>query len=381
MHSAQRTLVKSPPELWSELSDPDGLARRLGTFGEIRITRLEPEATVAWEGDGARGTVRLEPAGWGTRVTLTAELDERDAPAEAAEAAEAERAAAAGQPAEAEPLAGSGAPTEAKPLAAAAAARTGEAGQSGPAEPLAGADGPTDADPLPVAGPQTRAESPPTPGEPLAGSGQPAEADPLANSPENPDAARPIVILRIGTDDGVEGIAVTFYGGAMTRSLKAAVDDLGALAIGEDPLPFEAGVVDTGGPDVPVGVDVIIPMDDGMVPEVGPVLLEDVDEAARQRPHLWRHREAQAHGMAGCGVGVLPHDEHPDRAERLGEGAQHVLARWQVAAARGEFGAQEVPHGGDPPRDRLQCLRPLRIDDLPQFASRHGQHPSPAALP
>ena len=99
MHSAQRTLVKSPPELWSELSDPDGLARRLGTFGEIRITRLEPEATVAWEGDGARGTVRLEPAGWGTRVTLTAELDERDAPAEAAEAAEAERAAAAGQPA------------------------------------------------------------------------------------------------------------------------------------------------------------------------------------------------------------------------------------------------------------------------------------------
>jgi L-alanine-DL-glutamate epimerase-like enolase superfamily enzyme len=66
------------------------------------------------------------------------------------------------------------------------------------------------------------------------------EADPLANSPENPNAARPIVILRVGTDDGVEGIAVTFYGGAMTRSLKAAVDDLGALAIGEDPLRLEA---------------------------------------------------------------------------------------------------------------------------------------------
>ncbi len=66
------------------------------------------------------------------------------------------------------------------------------------------------------------------------------EADPLANSPENPDAARPIVILRIGTDDGIEGIAVTFYGGAMTRSLKAAIDDLGALAIGEDPLRLEA---------------------------------------------------------------------------------------------------------------------------------------------
>ncbi len=48
-----------------------------------------------------------------------------------------------------------------------------------------------------------------------------AEADPLANSPENPNAARPIVIVRMGTDDGIEGIAVTFYGGAMTRSLKS----------------------------------------------------------------------------------------------------------------------------------------------------------------
>src|ERR1700731_838411 len=66
------------------------------------------------------------------------------------------------------------------------------------------------------------------------------ETDPLADSPENPNAARPIVILRIGTDDGIEGIAVTFYGGATTRSLKSAVDDLGALIIGEDPLRLEA---------------------------------------------------------------------------------------------------------------------------------------------
>jgi hypothetical protein len=73
MHSAQRTLVKSPPELWSEVSDPDALARHLEGFGEIRISRLEPEVTVAWEGDRARGTVSLEPAGWGTKVTLTAQ--------------------------------------------------------------------------------------------------------------------------------------------------------------------------------------------------------------------------------------------------------------------------------------------------------------------
>ena len=69
---ASRTLVKSPPELWAECSDAASLARHLGQFGAIRITRLEPETAVAWEGERARGTVRIEPAGWGTKVILTA---------------------------------------------------------------------------------------------------------------------------------------------------------------------------------------------------------------------------------------------------------------------------------------------------------------------
>ena len=71
-HEASRTIVKSAPELWAECSDSASLARHLGQFGEIRITKLEPETAVAWEGELARGTVRLEPAGWGTRVILTA---------------------------------------------------------------------------------------------------------------------------------------------------------------------------------------------------------------------------------------------------------------------------------------------------------------------
>jgi hypothetical protein len=78
---ASRTLVKSPPELWAECSDAASLARHLGQFGEIRITRLDPETAVAWEGERARGTVRIEPAGWGTRVTLTAVTAEEPAPA------------------------------------------------------------------------------------------------------------------------------------------------------------------------------------------------------------------------------------------------------------------------------------------------------------
>ena len=78
--TAKRTLVKSPPELWEELSEVDRLARHLDAFGEIRITKLEPEHTVAWEGEHASGTVSIEPSGWGTKVTLTAELPEEEAP-------------------------------------------------------------------------------------------------------------------------------------------------------------------------------------------------------------------------------------------------------------------------------------------------------------
>jgi hypothetical protein len=82
--TAQRRLVKSPPELWSELSELERLARHLDAFGEIRITRLEPETSVAWEGERASGTVSIEASGWGTKVTLTASLPESQARAEEA---------------------------------------------------------------------------------------------------------------------------------------------------------------------------------------------------------------------------------------------------------------------------------------------------------
>ncbi len=80
----QRTLVKSPPELWAELSDPAALARHLGELGEIRIVRTEPERVVEWAAEHTTGVVSIKPSGWGTRVTLSATRERAAEPDDAA---------------------------------------------------------------------------------------------------------------------------------------------------------------------------------------------------------------------------------------------------------------------------------------------------------
>ena len=70
--SVSRTLVKSPPELWAELEGK----RLADAVGEVSVRPTEHERELAWEADGARGTARLEPSSWGTKVTLTAEIEE-----------------------------------------------------------------------------------------------------------------------------------------------------------------------------------------------------------------------------------------------------------------------------------------------------------------
>ena len=76
-YEVSRTLVKSPPELWAEL-EGDRLKDALGD-AEVRTTR--PERELAWEADGAKGLARLEPSSWGTKVTLTAWVEEQVAEA------------------------------------------------------------------------------------------------------------------------------------------------------------------------------------------------------------------------------------------------------------------------------------------------------------
>src|SRR4051812_50210983 len=81
--------------------------------------------------------------------------------------------------------------------------------------------------------------------------------EPLAGFSENPNAKNPIVWLRLRTDDGIEGLGVTYFGGALTRTLRHAVDELGALIVGDDPPRVEAAAQkmrNAAGPPRPGGI-------------------------------------------------------------------------------------------------------------------------------
>ena len=68
-----RTLVKSGPELWEELRGD-----RLGeALGGAEVQPTEHERVLSWRAEGAAGTAVLEPSSWGTKVTLTAEVEEQ----------------------------------------------------------------------------------------------------------------------------------------------------------------------------------------------------------------------------------------------------------------------------------------------------------------
>jgi L-alanine-DL-glutamate epimerase-like enolase superfamily enzyme len=55
-----------------------------------------------------------------------------------------------------------------------------------------------------------------------------------------PTDTREFVTLELGTDQGLVGLGLTFFGGALTPALKAAVDALARLLVGDDPTQVEA---------------------------------------------------------------------------------------------------------------------------------------------
>ena len=64
--------------------------------------------------------------------------------------------------------------------------------------------------------------------------------NPLVVGLPAPTDTREFVTLELGTDEGLVGVGLTFFGGALTPALKAAVDAMGQLVVGDDPRQVEA---------------------------------------------------------------------------------------------------------------------------------------------
>ena len=64
--------------------------------------------------------------------------------------------------------------------------------------------------------------------------------NPLVVGLPAPTDTREFVLLELGTDQGLVGIGLTFFGGALTPALRAAVEGLARLTVGMDPSQVEA---------------------------------------------------------------------------------------------------------------------------------------------
>jgi L-alanine-DL-glutamate epimerase-like enolase superfamily enzyme len=64
--------------------------------------------------------------------------------------------------------------------------------------------------------------------------------NPLVVGLPAPTDTREFVTLELGTDEGLVGVGLTFFGAALTPALRAAVDALAGLVVGHDPTRVEA---------------------------------------------------------------------------------------------------------------------------------------------
>src|SRR5271169_2485630 len=63
--------------------------------------------------------------------------------------------------------------------------------------------------------------------------------EPLVGAPYMPGMLREFFTVQVQTDEGIEGIGITGFGGKLVRALKAAIEDFGELIRGDDPLCTE----------------------------------------------------------------------------------------------------------------------------------------------
>jgi len=174
------------------------------------------------------------------------------------------------------------------------------------------------------------------------------EDDPLADMPEEAGRLRPIVILRVQTDAGIEGIGLTFYGGAMTGTLRTAVDELGALLVGEDPMRIEAIVrklrLAAGDSCGPAGIFTL-------ALSAIDVALWDIKGKALEQP-LWRLLGGMRDRVATYASGSLRRGLTDDQAA--------TAARRLVAKGFIEMKTQMALPGSPSPAEEVRRVRVVR---------------------
>jgi L-alanine-DL-glutamate epimerase-like enolase superfamily enzyme len=174
------------------------------------------------------------------------------------------------------------------------------------------------------------------------------EEDPLANMPEDANRKRPIVILRLRTDNGIEGIGVTFYGGKMSGSLKVAVEELAALTVGEDPLRIEHIVAKlrngTGDSCGPGGIYTL-------ALSAIDVALWDIKGKALEQP-LWKLLGGHRDRVPTYASGSLRRGLSDDQAQRA--------ARILVQKGFREMKTQMALPGNPTPADEVRRVRVVR---------------------
>ena len=174
------------------------------------------------------------------------------------------------------------------------------------------------------------------------------EDDPLANTEARGGAPRPVVILRLRTDSGIEGIGVTFYGAELTGSLHLAVEGLAGLTVDEDPLRIEkirtklhTGIGDSCGPG---GIYML-------ALSAIDIALWDIKGKALDQP-LWKLLGGHRDRVATYASGSLRRNLSDDEAQR----AAHVL----VEKGFREMKTQMALPGDPAPADEMRRVRVVR---------------------
>jgi len=174
------------------------------------------------------------------------------------------------------------------------------------------------------------------------------EDDPLANMPEEAGRTRPIVILRLRTDSGIEGIGVTLWGGKMSGSLRVAVEELAALTVGEDPLRIERVIAKlVGGTGDACGPGGIFTLALAAID----VALWDIKGKALEQP-LWKLLGGHRHRVPTYASGSLRRGLTHDQAQK----AAHTL----VQKGFKEMKTQMALPGNPPPAEEIRRVRVVR---------------------